>query len=233
MMELRPAHTRGSVDFGWLKSQHSFSFGNWYDPRYMGFGALRVINEDRVSPGQGFGTHPHRDMEIVSYVVAGELGHEDTMGNGSVIRPGEVQIMSAGTGVAHSEMNASTREPVHFLQIWLLPRQGSTPPRYDQRNFPLEHGLRRIVSPDGADGSIVIGQDADIWRAVLAPGMSAVHAIKRRRAWVQVVRGTARVNDTPLGPGDALALVGEPGVRLEAERDATAGDFEALVFDLA
>lgn len=231
-MEIRRADQRGRADHGWLDSHHSFSFASYYDPSFMGFGHLRVINEDRVAPGEGFGTHPHRDMEIVSYVVSGALAHRDTLGTGSVIRPGEVQLMSAGKGIAHSEMNASDREPVHFLQIWILPARAGTAPRYEQRAFlsadgrPSD-GLTLVASPDGRDGSLTIGQDVDLYRALLAPGARVEPALRRRRAWVQVVHGELEVEGALLRAGDGLAIVDAGHLRMEA-RDRV----EALLFDL-
>ncbi|MCB9781136.1 MAG: pirin family protein [Alphaproteobacteria bacterium] len=233
MMEIRKATQRGHADHGWLDSHHSFSFAGYYDPRFMGFGDLRVINEDRVAPGRGFGTHPHRDMEIVSYVVDGALSHRDTIGNGSVIRPGEVQLMSAGRGIAHSEMNHDPAAPVHFLQIWLLPAATGTAPRYEQRFFdPAEGGVRLVASPDGRDGSLTIGQDVDLYRVLLGAGETAARPLRRRRAWVQVVRGTLEVEGALLQPGDGLAIDARadetpPTLRLTAHDDV-----EALLFDL-
>ncbi|MCK6504899.1 pirin family protein [Myxococcota bacterium] len=231
-MEIRRADQRGHADHGWLDSHHSFSFASYHDPRYMGFGHLRVINEDRVIPGEGFGTHPHRDMEIVSYVVSGALAHRDTLGTGSVIRPGEVQLMSAGKGIAHSEMNASDREPVHFLQIWILPARAGTAPRYEQRAFLApdgspQDGLTLVASPDGRDGSLTIGQDVDLYRALLAPGARVEPALRRRRAWVQMVHGELEVEGVLLRAGDGLAIVDAAGLRLSAHDRV-----EALLFDL-
>lgn len=227
-MHIRRAADRGHADYGWLDSHHSFSFADYYDPRYMGFGHLRVINQDRVSPGRGFGVHPHRNMEIVSYVVEGALEHRDTLGTGSVIRPGEVQLMSAGRGIAHSEMNASRQDPVHFLQIWLLPAAAGTPPRYDQRAFPrTERGLRLVVSPDGRDGSLTIGQDVDLYRLLLDEGQTAEHRLARPRAWVQVVHGELEVEGVLLRPGDGLAIEDGGLLRMTAR-----GEVEALLFDL-
>lgn len=176
MMTIRPAEARGHAQHGWLDSHHTFSFANYHDPRHMGFHALRVINDDRVAPGQGFGTHPHRDMEIISYVLEGGLEHRDSMGTGSVIRPGDLQRMSAGTGVLHSELNASKSEPVHFLQIWLLPDQHGIPPSYEQKNFPRESRLGRlkiVASPDGRDGSVTVHTDAVVYAGVFEQGQTA------------------------------------------------------------
>lgn len=224
---VRRAEARGHADHGWLDSRHTFSFASYHDPRFMGFRHLRVINEDRVAPGGGFPTHPHRDMEIVSYVIEGALAHRDTLGTGSVIRPGEVQIMSAGTGIAHSEMNGSDREPVHFLQIWVLPGQRGAAPRYDQRAFPGE-GLVLVASPDGRDGALTLGQDTDIWRWTLSGGGAAVLPLRHRHAWVQVVRGALEVGGARLRAGDGAALSEETTVPLRAEAAV-----EALIFDLA
>ena len=226
-MEIRRADQRGHADHGWLDSHHSFSFASYHDPRYMGFGHLRVINEDRVAPDGGFGTHPHRDMEIVSYVVSGELGHKDTLGTGSVIRPGEVQLMSAGKGIAHSEMNPSSLEPVHFLQIWILPARAGTAPRYEQRAFPVQDGITVVASPDGRDGSLTIGQDMELYRVLLAPGTRVEQPLRRKRAWVQVVRGELEVEGALLRAGDGLAVQDAGRLRLQANQQV-----EALLFDL-
>jgi redox-sensitive bicupin YhaK (pirin superfamily) len=233
-MEIRRARERGHADHGWLDSWHTFSFADYHDPRHMGFRALRVINEDRVAPGGGFPRHPHRDMEIVSYVLEGALEHKDSLGTGSVIRPGDVQRMSAGTGVLHSEYNASKTEPVHFLQIWILPDRAGHAPGYEQKTFSdadKRGRLRLVASPDGADGSVTIHQDARIHATVLARGAGVEHALAPgRHAWVHVARGAAEVNGTPLAAGDAAALTNEPAPRLRGGGD---GDAELLVFDLA
>jgi redox-sensitive bicupin YhaK (pirin superfamily) len=232
MITIRKAEDRGHADHGWLNTYHSFSFAGYYDPAHMGFRNLRVINEDRVAPGGGFGTHPHRDMEIISYVLDGALEHRDSMGNGSVIRPGDVQRMSAGTGVAHSEFNASKSDAVHFLQIWLLPAKPGITPSYEQKTFPHEDKkgrLRLVASPDGADGSVTIHTDARLFAAVLDEGQRAQHELSTgRHAWVQVVRGRVRVNDHELNAGDGAALSNETLIRLEG-----VGASEVLVFDLA
>ena len=232
MIVLRPSEERGPADFGWLKARHSFSFGNYYDPRHMGFRALRVINEDRVAAGAGFPTHGHRDMEIVTYLLDGELEHKDSMGNGEVIRPGEVQAMTAGTGVLHSEFNPSERNPTHLLQIWLLPdRQGHTP-RYDQKQFPRAEKLNRlrlIVSPDGADGSIFIHQDARLYATVLEAEKSvALDLAPKRHAWIQVARGEVALGELALRQGDGAAVSEETRVALKG----LAPESEVLVFDL-
>ena len=230
---VRPALARGHANHGWLDSYHTFSFASYHDQQHMGFGALRVINEDRVAPGQGFGTHGHRDMEIISYVISGALEHKDSIGTGSVLRPGDVQVMSAGAGIRHSEFNASAEQPVHFLQIWLLPdRQGHTP-RYDQKMFAAAEKaaqLRLVVSGDGRDGSLMIHQDASIYSTVLA-GAAAVRLelAPGRRAWVQMVRGAGAVNGVSVAAGDGVAVSAEAAVALVAGGDGA----EALVFDLA
>jgi redox-sensitive bicupin YhaK (pirin superfamily) len=232
MIALRPAAERGRAEFGWLDSRHTFSFGDYYDPRHMGFGPLRVINEDRVEPGRGFDTHGHRDMEIISYVLDGALEHKDSIGTGSVIRPGEVQIMSAGTGIRHSEFNHSKTDPVHFLQIWVLPDHQGIAPRYDQKAFPASEKrgqLRLVGSPDGRDGSVHIHQDVEIYDASLARGEQVAHSLQRgRKAWVQVVRGRVDVNGRVAGAGDGIAIEAEPEFAIKAREDGA----ELLVFDL-
>jgi redox-sensitive bicupin YhaK (pirin superfamily) len=230
-LTLRPAQARGRAEHGWLDSFHTFSFGHYYDPQQMGFGPLRVINEDRVQPGEGFPMHGHRDMEIVSYVLAGALEHKDSLGTGSVIRPGDVQVMSAGTGVRHSEFNHSDREPVHFLQIWLLPERPGGAPRYQQKHFAQSEKrgrLRLVASPDGAEDSVVIHQDARIYASLLERGESVIHAVPSgRRIWLQVARGDAEVNSQNLGAGDGAAISGASSIRVTANSSA-----EFLVFDL-
>jgi redox-sensitive bicupin YhaK (pirin superfamily) len=232
MITVRRSGERGHAVHGWLDSRHSFSFADYYDPAHMGFRALRVINEDRVAAGQGFGKHSHRDMEIISYVLEGGLEHKDSMGTGEVIRPGDVQRMSAGTGVTHSELNASSREPVHFLQIWIQPdRRGGTP-SYEQKTFSRADKagrLRLVASPDGRDGSVTIRADAQLFAGMFAHGESAEHPlVPGRGAWVHVVRGKASVNGIELAAGDAVALSEERTVRIEGIDDG-----ELLVFDLA
>jgi len=231
MTEIRRGQDRGFADHGWLKSYHTFSFADYYDPRYMGFGPLRVINEDRVAPGQGFGKHPHRDMEIVSYVLAGALEHRDSMGNGSVIRPGDVQRMSAGTGVFHSEYNPSKNEGVHFLQIWIEPSRRGIEPGYEQKHFSAEDKrgrLRLVASPDGAQGSVAIHQDARILAALLDGEERVEHAIEQgRKAYVHVARGRVTVNGHVLEAGDALRADGEQRIVVEQGEAA-----EILLFDL-
>jgi redox-sensitive bicupin YhaK (pirin superfamily) len=232
VITLRPSGERLRTRIGWLDSRHTFSFGEHIDPRFMGFRALRVINEDRVAPGKGFGTHPHRDMEIISYVLEGALRHEDSLGTGSVINVGDVQRMSAGTGVLHSERNASDREPAHFLQIWLVPERTRIAPSYDQRTFRLKDRpgrLTLIASRDSREGSIQIHQDVDLYAALLGGRDSARHALQDgRHAWVQVARGDIEINGIPLHQGDGAAISEEPIIDLVA-----AGDAEVLLFDLA
>ena len=231
-MEIRRSQERGLADHGWLKSFHTFSFADYYDPSNMGFGPLRVINEDRVQPGKGFGTHGHRDMEIISYVLEGGLAHKDSMGNGSVIRPGDVQRMSAGTGVHHSEFNASDRDLVHFLQIWIEPAERGIEPSYEEKHFDdaSKRGrLRLVASSDGREGSVRIHQDASLYAALVDGAESIAFEPKAgRRIYVHVVRGEAQVNGQPLGAGDAMKVWGADNkVRVEKGRDA-----EILVFDL-
>jgi len=232
MIEIRRSDERGLAEHGWLKSFHTFSFADYHDPRNMGYGALRVINEDRVQPGQGFGTHAHRDMEIISYVLDGGLAHKDSIGNGSVIRPGDVQRMSAGTGVRHSEYNASDRDPVHFLQIWIEPSERGIEPSYEEKHFDdtSKRGkLRLIASRDGRDGSVRIHQDADLYAALVDGNESVTHQPQPgRRLYVHLVRGEADVNGQPLQAGDAVKIWGgDNQVRIEKGRNA-----EVLVFDL-
>jgi redox-sensitive bicupin YhaK (pirin superfamily) len=232
MFTLRPATARGLADHGWLVSRHTFSFADYYDPAHMGFRALRVINEDRVAPARGFGAHGHRDMEIVSYVLEGALGHKDSLGTGSVIRPGDVQRMSAGTGVRHSEMNASQTEPVHFLQIWLMPAKAGIAPSYEQKTFTnadKRGRLRLVASPDGYDGSVTIHTDARLYAGLFDQGESAaLELAPGRHAWVQVARGEADVNGKKLSAGDGAALSEEARVSVRGISDS-----EVLVFDLA
>ena len=232
MITLRRAGDRGHADHGWLDTWHTFSFADYYDTEQMGFQALRVINDDVVAPGRGFGTHPHRDMEIVTYVLDGALAHKDSMGNSSTIVPGEVQRMSAGTGVLHSEFNHSKTDPVHLLQIWILPDRTGLTPSYEQTFFPEEDKcgrLRLVASPDGADGSVTIHQDARLYATLLAPGEEVSHALAPgRHAWVHVARGKASLNGQPLEAGDGAAVSGEEQVTLRGD-----GHAEVLLFDLA
>ena len=231
MYEVRLGKDRGHANHGWLDSFHSFSFADYYDPQHMGFGPLRVINEDRVNPGMGFGTHGHRDMEIISYVLEGSLEHKDSMGNGSVIRPGNVQRMSAGTGVRHSEYNPSRSERVHFLQIWIEPDQRGVAPSYEEIRVDDEAKrgkLRLIASPDGAEGSVRIHQDARLYAALLDGADAVAHALAPgRRGYVHVVRGAVTVNGQSLGAGDALKLEKVGDIALEQGAQA-----EVLLFDL-
>ena len=232
MLTIRRATERMHTQIGWLDSRHTFSFGEHHDPRYMGFRALRVINEDRVAPGQGFGTHSHRDMEILSYVLEGALRHEDSMGTGSVIISGDVQRMTAGTGVLHSEQNASPTEVVHFLQIWVQPARQRLQPSYEQRAFPARDRVERLTlvgSHDGREGSVTIHQDVNLYSAVLEAGNRATLPVNSgRHVWVQVARGSVRVNDSELRAGDGAALADESAADLEASVPA-----EVLLFDLA
>jgi redox-sensitive bicupin YhaK (pirin superfamily) len=232
VIQLFPSLERGQADHGWLRSAHTFSFAGWQRADRMGFRGLRVINEDRVQPGKGFATHSHRDMEIVSYVLEGALEHRDSLGNGSVIRPGDVQLMSAGTGVTHSEYNASDRELVHFLQIWILPAARGTPPSYQQAHFTAEARsgrLRLVVSPDARDGSLRIGQDAEIHAGLLGPGDEATLALRPgRHGFVHVARGAVALEGHELATGDAAAASALSELRLRATAPS-----EVLVFDLA
>ena len=231
MITLRPAGERGPANHGWLDSWHSFSFAEYFDPDHVHWGPLRVINEDRVAAGQGFGTHGHRDMEIISYVLEGALGHKDSMGNVETITPGEVQRMSAGTGVTHSEFNYDSAGTTHFLQIWILPERTGIEPGYEQKRFDDSEKrgrLRLVVSPDGDDGSVTIHQDARMYAGLFDGDGSAELAIAPGRlAYVHLVRGTATVNGRDLGAGDALLYRDEPDVRIERGQGA-----EVLVFDL-
>jgi len=232
MITIRKSEDRGHFDLGWLDTYHTFSFDQYYDPAHMHWRSLRVINEDRVRPAQGFPTHSHRDMEIITYILSGTLEHRDSMGNGSVIRPGDVQRMSAGTGVSHSEFNPSETEPVHLLQIWILPSEHDLPPGYEEKHFGEEERrgrLRLIASNDGRDGSVTIHQDAQLFAAVLDARQTVVHpSVEKRYAWLQIARGTVRVNDVELKQGDGAA------VRNESELTITAHDqAEVLLFGLA
>ncbi len=232
MLTKRLAEDRGTADFGWLDSRHTFSFGDYYDPKHMGFGPLRVINEDRVAPGGGFPTHGHRDMEIISYVIDGALEHKDSTGTGSVIRPGDVQRMSAGAGIRHSEFNESSEEPVHFLQIWIIPERQGLAPGYEQKTFPeasRRDGLRLVGSRDGRDGSLTIHQDVDLYAALLSAGESIRHATTpARKVWVQVVRGQVTANDSAAKAGDGIAIEGADEVVISATSGA-----EILLFDMS
>jgi len=232
MITIRKSEDRGHFDLGWLDTYHTFSFDQYYDSAHMHFRSLRVINEDRVQSGEGFPTHSHRDMEIVTYILSGALEHRDSMGNGSVIRPGDVQRMSAGTGVSHSEFNPSDTEQVHLLQIWILPQSHGLPPSYEEKHFSEEerHGrLRLIASTDGRQGSVKIHQDAQIYAAVFDAGQTVVHAVdEHRSAWLQVARGTIRLNELELKQGDGAAVRAESELKINAHDQA-----EVLLFDLA
>ncbi|NJL00923.1 MAG: pirin family protein [Spirulinaceae cyanobacterium SM2_1_0] len=233
MLTLRPANERGAANLGWLDSRHSFSFGNYYDPQHMGFGSLRVINEDKVAPNQGFGTHGHRDMEIISYVLDGALEHKDNIGNGSLIRPGDVQRMSAGTGILHSEFNPSPQAASHFLQIWILPAARGQAPSYEQKNFSLtdkQGRLRLVGSSDGRDGSVTIHQDVDLYASVLTLGDRITHTLApQRQAWLQVARGAVTLNGQALHAGDGVAIADLPTLTIAGQADSS----EVLLFDMA
>ena len=243
MLRIRKAEERGHADHGWLNSHHTFSFADYYDPAHMGFGSLRVINDDTVAAGGGFPPHGHRDMEIISYVIEGALQHQDNMGNGSVIRPGDVQRMSAGTGVVHAEYNASKTEPVHFLQIWILPQWAGLPSGYEQKFFSDDDKrgkLRLIASRDGAEGSVRIQQDAQIFATVLEGGASVHHSIRPgRKGWLHVVSGEAKLNDLVLKAGDGVAIDpsagprGEPSANEQALTLTGPHRCELLLFDMA
>lgn len=232
MITLRRSEERGHANHGWLDSYHTFSFAGYFDPKHVGFRSLRVINEDRVEPGRGFGTHPHRDMEIISYVIEGALEHKDSMGNGSVIRPGDVQRMSAGTGVTHSEFNGSPSDQVHFLQIWIVPENQGIPPGYEQKHFSTsekQNQLRLVASSDGRDGSVTIHQDASVFATVLDTGQTVTYKLDAaRHAWIHVVRGEVNASGHVLHSGDAAGVSGEPEIVLSGLKNA-----EVLLFDLA
>ncbi len=231
MHEIRRGTERGYADHGWLKSFHSFSFADYFDPQHVEFGPLRVINEDRVAPSEGFGTHGHRDMEIISYVLSGELAHKDSMGHGSTIRPGDVQRMSAGRGVLHSEFNGSADQPVHFLQIWIQPDRQRIEPSYEEKRFDSEDKrgrLRLIASPDRADGSVLIHQDARVYAGLFNENEHAALQVQPgRRIYVHVARGSITANDTKLAAGDALKLTDATRLSLDNGQQA-----EVIVFDL-
>ena len=224
---LHRSSARGHADHGWLDSHHTFSFAGFHDPTRMGFGHLRVINEDRVEGGRGFGMHSHRDMEIISVPLAGQLGHRDTLGTGSTIRPGEVQLMSAGRGIAHSEMNVQADVPVHFLQIWVLPAVTGTEPRYQQVDFGLEAGVVRVVSPDGGEGSLQIQQDMELWRVRASAGATSTVPVTRARQFIQVTHGAIEVAGVSLRAGDGLELHHTGSLAV-----TTVEDSQFLVFDL-
>lgn len=232
MITVRKANERGHADHGWLDSYHTFSFANYHDPNHMGFRSLRVINEDRVTQGEGFGTHPHRDMEIISYVIEGELAHQDSMGTGSVIVPGELQRMTAGTGVTHSEYNHSKTHTTHFLQIWILPERAGLQPGYEQKAFPAaerQGKLRLVASRDARDGSLTIHQDINLYAFLLNPGEKIEHKLPSgRHAWLQLIRGSINLNGALLQAGDGAAMSQEASLALSAKEPA-----EGLLFDLA
>lgn len=231
MQTVRHSNERGAASFGWLDSRHTFSFGHYHDARFMGFGPLRVINEDHVQPARGFDTHGHRDMEIISYVISGALRHEDSMGNVSVMRPGDVQRMTAGTGVRHSEYNASDEEDAHFLQIWIEPEALNLPPGYEQKAFSAAekaNRLRLVVARDGRDGSVSIHRDADIHAGLLESGVKLTHEFQAGRAgWLQMVRGTLSANGLSLQAGDGMSLRDTPTLDLQATSES-----EVLLFDM-
>ncbi|MFM8412957.1 MAG: pirin family protein [Alphaproteobacteria bacterium] len=231
MISIRRSEERGHFDFGWLDTRHTFSFGEYHDPRFMGFSDLRVVNEDVVAPGAGFPSHPHRDMEILTWVLSGGVSHRDSSGGGGVLRPGELQHMTAGRGIVHSEMNASRTEPLYLLQVWIEPARRGLDPGYAQRAFPPAERAGRlalVASPDGRDGSLRIAQDASLLVATLSARDEVRHDLgPGRRAWVQVARGAVELDGRRLDPGDGAAVHGESGLGLRAASDA-----EVLVFDL-
>lgn len=229
MIYVRCSEDRGAANHGWLDTKHTFSFADYRDPRFMGFSALRVINEDKVAPGQGFPTHPHRDMEIVTYILDGALQHKDSMGTGSIIEPGDIQRMSAGTGVTHSEFNASKTKPVHLLQIWIEPNQKKIPPSYEQKKILPNGTLTLIAGPDAGPDNVIIHQDARILVARLKKGVSATHRLRsQRKAWVQIARGKLLLNGKSLHQGDGAGISEEEMISLSAPDEAA----EALIFDL-
>ena len=226
MITTRRSAERGHASHGWLESRHTFSFADYFDPKQIGFRALRVINEDWIRPGTGFGTHPHRDMEIITYVISGAIAHQDSMGNGSTVRPGELQRMSAGTGILHSEHNPSPTETLHLLQIWIQPERRNLPPSYEQQAFPDARGLRLLAS---RTGPVTVHQDCALWQAVLTPEESVAHELPPgRHGWIQVVSGVVAANGVELGAGDGAAVESEPRLELVARDDA-----RLLLFDLA
>ncbi len=234
MITIRPSAERGHANHGWLDTYHTFSFANYYDPKHMHFRALRVINEDKVAPGGGFGRHPHRDMEIITYVLEGGLAHKDSMGNGSTISPGDVQRMTAGTGVLHSEFNHSRSDLVHLLQIWIMPEKEDLEPSYEQKNFPAAEKLNRLrllASRDARDGSVKIHQDVSLYAGILENGKSVRYELKPgRNAWLQVARGEVKVNGKTLQQGDGAAVKGEDKLEITGASQENA---EVLLFDLA
>ncbi len=232
MITIRKSEARGHANHGWLDSKHTFSFANYYDPQHMGFRNLRVINEDKVVGGAGFGTHGHQDMEIITYVLEGSLEHRDSIGNGSIIQPGDVQRMSAGTGIRHSEYNHSQTEPVHFLQIWVFPDTKNLPPSYEQQNFSVAKTpgkLRLVAAKDGHDGALTVHQNLKLYAGVLATGDQVSHTLQpQRHGWIQVARGAINLNGLPLNTGDGAAVSEDIKLQIEATEDA-----EILLFDLA
>lgn len=232
MLTIRKSEERGHVNHGWLDSYHTFSFANYYDPQHMSFRSLRVINQDQIAGGKGFGTHPHRDMEIITYMLEGALEHKDSMGNGSIIRVGDVQRMSAGTGITHSEFNPSATESAHLLQIWIVPNQQAVTPSYEQTEFSREeklNQLRLIASPDGRDRSVTIYQDAYIYATILEDGVEVTHTVNSDRyVWIQVARGSVLVGDRMLNSGDAIS-----SDRIGDLKFISQGNSEILIFDLA
>lgn len=232
MIKIRKANERGHFNFGWLNTYHTFSFGEYYDPSFMGFRSLRVINEDFVHAGRGFPKHSHRDMEIITYILEGALQHRDSMGNGSIIRPGDVQRMTAGTGVSHSESNPSPDEPVHLLQIWILPQQTGLTPGYEEKHFATEEKqgkFRLVASADGREGSVTVHQDVGLYAAVLDTGQQAMHQLDaNRHGWLQVARGGVIINDVNLEQGDGAAISGEERLTVTGREPA-----EVLLFDMA
>jgi redox-sensitive bicupin YhaK (pirin superfamily) len=232
MLTIRHSTQRGHFNHGWLNTYHTFAFDQYYDPRYMGFRSLRVINEDFVAPGRGFPQHGHRDMEIITYILEGALKHEDSMGNGSVIRPGDVQRMTAGTGVRHSEVNASADEPVHLLQIWIIPNADNLQPGYEQKEFSAEdrrNQLRLIASSDGRDGSVTVNQDVDLFASIIDVGKEVDYALDSKRyGWLQVARGSVEVNGERANQGDGVVIVAESSLTIHAVEPS-----EVLLFDLA
>jgi len=232
MITIRPADARGATRLGWLDSRHTFSFGDYYDPAQESFRSLRVLNDDQIAPGGGFGMHPHRDFEIITYVVSGAVEHRDSLGTGSVVRPGEVQRMSAGTGIRHSEFNPSDSEPLHLLQIWLTPERRGLTPSYEQKAFPAEERQGRwrlLAARDGADGAVTIHQDVALFGALLNPGQTIQHALEPdRHAWLQVARGAVILNGQPLAAGDGAAISNEPALTVSATQPS-----ELLLFELA
>ncbi len=232
MLTIRRSNERGGGDCGWLNTRHTFSFDQYYDPQWMGFRSLRVINEDVVAPGSGFPTHPHRDMEIITYVLSGKLEHQDSLGTGSIILPGDGQRMTAGSGIRHSEFNPSTKESVHLLQIWILPERRGIEPSYEQKSFveaEKRGKLRLIASRDGEDGSVRINQDAKLFVSLLGPGEIVTHTLeKNRHAWVQIAKGEVEINGEKLQQGDGVAISNEAKLSITGTKDS-----EVLVFDMA